>query len=179
MLEIIGAIFIIILGSLSHFVYDWFNHNKVVGYFVAVNESTWEHLKLVILPTYIWLVVEYHFYFDNQALYFAKFISLGIMLVIIPIIFYTYTKFSKKSILFVDISSFVAAVIVGQFVFSKLLNVTLFSNKIFVHAGLIGLIIIFFSYIMNTYVPKKNFLYKDPITNKYGIEAHIDDNQKN
>lgn len=56
MLEIIGTFFIIILGTINHFLYDWFNHNKIIGYFTAVNESTWEHLKLVIAPSFIWLI---------------------------------------------------------------------------------------------------------------------------
>ena len=173
MLEIIGAIFIIVIGCFSHFLYDWFNHSKIIGYFTAVNESTWEHLKLVIAPTFLWLIVEYHFYFNNPNLFFARFISLMIMLLIIPLIFYSYTHFTKKPILFVDISSFIISIIVGQFVFSKLININI-SNLFLTHIGIIGLLIIFFAYIMNTYVPQKNFLHKDPITNKYGIKGHYD-----
>lgn len=96
-----------------------------------------------------------------------------IMLLIIPLIFYSYTHFTKKPILFVDISSFIISIIVGQFVFSKLININI-SNLFLTHIGIIGLLIIFFAYIMNTYVPQKNFLHKDPITNKYGIKGHYD-----
>ncbi len=173
MLEVIGTIFIIIIGSLSHFFYDWFNHNKIVGYFTAVNESTWEHLKLVIAPSFIWLIIEYHFYFNNPNLFFSRFISLSVMLLIIPLIFYSYTYFTKKPILFVDISSFIIAIIIGQLVFTKLINLNITSQTLN-HIGIIGLIIIFLAYIMNTYVPQMNFLHKDPITNKYGIQGHSD-----
>lgn len=173
MLEIIGTIFIIVIGCLSHFLYDWFNHNKIIGYFTAVNESTWEHLKLVIAPTFLWLIVEYHFYFNNPNLFFARFISLIIMLLIIPLIFYSYTYFTKKPILFIDISSFIISIIVGQIAFSKLININI-SNLLLTHIGIIGLAIIFFAYIMNTYAPKKDFLHIDPITKKYGIKGHYD-----
>lgn len=173
MLEIIGTIFIIVLGCLSHFFYDWSNHNKIVGYFTAVNESTWEHLKLVIFPVFIWLCVEYHFYFNNMNLFFARFISLVVMLLIIPMIFYSYTHFTKKNIVIVDISSFVLSIIIGQVVFVNLLNMNI--NNLFIcHIGIIGLIGIFFAYIINTYVPTKSFLNKDPITNEYGIEGHYE-----
>ena len=174
MLEIIGTIFIIVIGCIGHFLYDWFHHNKIIGYFAAVNESTWEHLKLVIAPTFLWLVVEYHFYFNNPNLFFARFISLMVMLLIIPLIFYSYTYFTKKPILFIDISSFVVSIVIGQFVFSKLININV-SNLFLTHVGIIGLLIIFFAYIMNTYVPLKGILYKDPITNKYGIKGHYDE----
>lgn len=173
MLEIIGTIFIIVLGSLSHFFYDWFNHNKIVGYFTAVNESTWEHLKLVIAPTFIWLIIEYHFYYDNPNLFFARFISLMVMLIIIPLIFYSYTYFTKKSILFIDISSFIISIVIGQMVFNKLINLNI-SNMVLNHIGIIGLIAIFLVYITNTYVPGMNFLNKDPITKKYGLHGHYD-----
>ncbi len=173
MLDMFGIIFIIVVGSLSHLLYDWFNHNKIVGYFTAVNESTWEHLKLVILPTFIWMGVEYHFYFNNANLFFARFISLMVMLLIIPIIFYSYTSFTRKPILFVDISSFIVSIIIGQYTFRFILNMNAVNNSLN-HLGIIGLIAIFLAYITNTYVPIKNFLLKDPITKKYGIEGHFD-----
>lgn len=177
MLEVIGTIFIIVIGCINHFLYDWFHHNKIIGYFAAVNESTWEHLKLVIAPTFLWLIVEYHFYFNNPNLFFARFISLVVMLLIIPLIFYSYTHFTKKPILFIDISSFVIAIILGQLVFGKLIDIKV-SSLLLTHVGIIGLIAIFFAYIMNTYAPQKTFLHKDPITNKYGIKGHYDAKNK-
>ena len=174
MLEVIGTIFIIVIGCLNHFLYDWTHHNKLVGYFTAVNESTWEHLKLVIAPTFLWLIVEYHFYYANPNLFLARFISLVVMLLIIPLIFYSYTRLTKKSILFIDISSFIVAIIIGQVVFSILIKLNI-NNLFLTHIGLIGLLIIFLIYITHTYVPRIDFLHKDPITNKYGIEGHLDD----
>ncbi|MBQ3433320.1 hypothetical protein IJG22_03470 [Candidatus Saccharibacteria bacterium] len=41
----ISIIAISILGTLAHFVYEFAHHNKTVGIFAAVNESTWEHIK--------------------------------------------------------------------------------------------------------------------------------------
>lgn len=47
---IIGAVVTIVLGILSHFVYDWTGQNFCVGLFFPINESTWEHMKLVYFP---------------------------------------------------------------------------------------------------------------------------------
>ena len=44
--EIIGTFFIIIAGSLLHFVYEWTGYSDIMGLFTPVNESVWEHLKL-------------------------------------------------------------------------------------------------------------------------------------
>jgi len=40
--ELIGIIFIIILGSLLHFTFEWASHQPIVDVFSAVNESLWE-----------------------------------------------------------------------------------------------------------------------------------------
>ncbi len=172
MLEIIGAIFVILVGSLFHFLYILTNNNKIIGYFTAVNESTWEHIKLIIGPSFLWLIVEYHFYFFNNNLFFAKFVGMLVMISMILILFYTYTFFTRKNYLIIDISIFILSVLSGQYIFSLLLNMMNFNNLIN-HIGIFGLIIIFLKYLTRTYVPKKNFLFKDPITGKYGINNHF------
>ena len=47
----ISILVISIIGTFAHFLYDWSNHNKIVGLFAAVNESTWEHIKIALTPT--------------------------------------------------------------------------------------------------------------------------------
>lgn len=49
-LNLFRFIFISILGVLLHFTYEWSGDNPAVGLFSAVNESTWEHLKLIFFP---------------------------------------------------------------------------------------------------------------------------------
>ena len=53
---IIGTIFVLITGILSHFVYDWSGQNFIVGFFSPVNESTWEHMKLSFFPMLLFSV---------------------------------------------------------------------------------------------------------------------------
>ena len=48
--EIISTFFAIALGTLLHFTFEWSGNNPVVGIFSAVNESTWEHLKILFFP---------------------------------------------------------------------------------------------------------------------------------
>ena len=57
--EAAGALFIIASGSALHFVYAWSGYSLVVGFFGAVNESIWEHLKLAFWPTIAWGCCEY------------------------------------------------------------------------------------------------------------------------
>lgn len=58
--EIISFIIASILGVLFHFVYNWTGGNRFIGFFVPVNESVWEHLKLVFYPIALVSVAEYY-----------------------------------------------------------------------------------------------------------------------
>lgn len=47
---IIGILFVLVTGTLSHFLYDWSGQNPVIGLFTPINESVWEHMKLLFFP---------------------------------------------------------------------------------------------------------------------------------
>ena len=54
---VIGFFVVGILGTLFHFVYDWSGQMWFVGLFVPVNESTWEHMKLLFVPMLIYIML--------------------------------------------------------------------------------------------------------------------------
>lgn len=58
-LNLFHFIFISILGVLLHFTYEWSGDNPAVGLFSAVNESTWEHLKLIFFPMLLLTIIEF------------------------------------------------------------------------------------------------------------------------
>ena len=51
----IGFFFVLILGTLLHFSFSWLREAPVAGLFSAVNESTWEHMKLLFFPSFLYL----------------------------------------------------------------------------------------------------------------------------
>jgi hypothetical protein len=44
--ELGGIAFVVILGSVLHFAFEWSGRAIPIGPIAAVNESVWEHLKL-------------------------------------------------------------------------------------------------------------------------------------
>ena len=46
-----------LVGAGMHFVHELSGCNPIVGFFGAVNESAWEHLKIMLWPTLFWWVV--------------------------------------------------------------------------------------------------------------------------
>ncbi len=167
--EFIGIIFIIFLGSALHFTFALSGNQPIVGAFSAVNESVWEHLKLAFWPSLFLTLIEYPFLRKTTNNFFtAKAIGIYLMITTIPLVFYSYTALSGKSIFAIDISSFVVAVIIGQLLSYKLLTYRQLPrnlNKIAVAA----VILLALAFIVFTYYPPQLQIFKDSVTGKYGI----------
>ena len=167
---IVGIIIIFLVGSFLHFLYEFSHHNKVVAIFAAVNESTWEHIKICMTPTFLWSIYEISTNGFNNNFLFAKTMCLLTMILLIPALFYSYTYFTKKPYLIVDIICFFITVICSQLVFKYTVNLNI-SNTLF-YLSIFILIIEILAYLSLTYKPFKNFLFIDPITHKYGLDGH-------
>lgn len=120
---IIGSVFTVIFGTLLHFVYELSGRNIFVGIFAPINESVWEHLKLLFFPMSIWIIIGYFIFRKQFKNYIPSAIS-GIIsgLILIPMWFYTYTFFTYKPILFLDIAAFIISVALAFFIMSHLLK---------------------------------------------------------
>jgi len=166
---LISIIVISVVGTLSHFVYELSNKNIILGLFTSVNESTWEHIKIALTPTIIWSLVDGYIYGNNLNYFFAKFISLSSIIILMPILYYGYKYiFNKNNALF-NIIIFYVVIICSQLVFNYLLNIPIISYNLR-YISCIGLFIIFGCYLLLTLLPIKNFLFKDPISNQYGYK---------
>ena len=164
---ITGIILICVVGTLLHFVYEWSHHNKIVAIFVAVNESTWEHIKICMTPTILWSLL----YIGKPNYITSLALTLLTIIVLIPILFYTYTAFTKKSMLVIDVICFYITVITSQLVFKYFINMNELPS-IYTYLSIGLLVIEMICYFTFTYYPFENFIFKDPITGKYGLEGH-------
>jgi len=170
-MEVFACIFIIAFGSLGHFIFEWSGHRSLAGVFFAVNESTWEHIKLVIYPTFIWGVVEAELRGWSEDLLTVQFVSMITMMLLIPALFYGYTAITKKNWLIPDILCFCIAVIAGVAVYYALADLQLHSVALNVISA-VGLAAILVMYLSFSYFPPQCFLFKDPLSGHYGPKGH-------
>ena len=56
--EIAGFLLTGIAGPLLHFAYVWSEESRDAAAFSSVNESTWEHMKLLFVPVFLFTLVE-------------------------------------------------------------------------------------------------------------------------
>lgn len=171
MIILIETLAITAIGSLLHFAHAWSGYRKWVAAFAAVNESTWEHVKLALSGTFCCMLVDVWFLGDNPNYWVARSVSFLVPVIIIPIIFYGYTNFTRRAVLPVDILTFALAAFLGSGAFVWILEQPAFSDEVNFLGGVISLLIMVL-YLLLTFFPiPNNRMFEDPITHKYGLDA--------
>ncbi len=167
----IETIIVTLLGCLLHFTYAWSHQNKFVAVFSAVNESTWEHIKLALSGLFACTLGDVWLLGANPNYWLARSLSFLVPILVIPILFYSYKHFTKKSVLFIDITIFIIAAFLSCLTFSLILEQPAISPSGDLFACLISLVILTM-YLLFTRFPMKNLLFRDPLTKKYGYDGH-------
>ena len=165
--QIFSVIFTFIFGTILHFTYQWSGENNFVAIFSAINESVWEHLKLLYFPMLITTIIGY-FYLGKEVPNFVYAKAIGILTAIIftIVFFFTYTGVLGRSIAIVDIASFFIATILGEYVAYRLMK-SRFKCKY--RIDIIILIVLGISFIIFTFFTPKIGIFKDPVTGNYGL----------
>lgn len=161
--QFIGFTFVCVLGTILHFLYDWTNL-KVLSFISAVNESTWEHMKIIFFPSLIFAVFQYFFFSSEYKNYWCiKFLGILISLLSIPIIFYTTIGIFGSSPAWFNILSFFLSSGISFFIETMLFKSGRPECKI--HAiPIILLLLILISFIVFTIFPLNIPLFIDPRT---------------
>lgn len=158
---IFGIIFVIISGSLFHFLYQWSNNNFIVGLFTPVNESIWEHMKLLFFPMLLYFLIAAPKLKDSYPCITSA-IASGLLIgtLLIPVIFYTYTGILGYSLFILDILAFVLSVMAAFYFVYSLASTCRMQN----HAYLLYLAVylLAIAFLVFTYCPLNLRLFADP-----------------
>ncbi|MCX8074397.1 MAG: DUF6512 family protein [Clostridia bacterium] len=166
-----GIFYIFLIGSGMHFLYEISGKNVIVGLIAAVNESIWEHSKMVLLPIICWwglyYIIKVKKYNINKNKWFTSaVVSVVTSLIIMPLLYYFYTEAFGVEILWVDISILFLAVLFGQllaFHFYK------YSQGINSNISISIFILLVLIFMIFTFYPPHIPLFMDSITSNYGI----------
>ena len=93
-------------GTLLHFLYDWSGEALLTAPFSGVNESTWEHMKLLFWPMLLFAVAQSFFFKEREDFWCVKLRGIALGLVTIPVIFYTYNGVIGRSPDWINIAIF-------------------------------------------------------------------------
>ena len=140
--------------------------------FAATNESTWEHMKLLVIPWVVWSLVEAIALRENrQPVLLARALGMLVGVVFIPAVYYTYTGATGASSMIVDVLLFQAAVLLGARISWRILAKGSCIGPVWSAVGLLLLLGIWALAVWWTYDPPQLPLFTDPITGQTGLFA--------
>ena len=155
-------------GTLLHFLYDWLGKASWIAPFSGVNESTWEHMKLLFWPTFVYAIIESLFFKDRADFWCVKLRGITLGLIMIPVLFYTYNGVVGKSLDWINIAIFFISCAIAYIYETRQFKKEDVSCKnptlAFALLSAIGVLFIIFTFI----TPEIN-IFKDPLTGSYGI----------
>ena len=156
-------------GTLLHFLYDWSGPSLWAAPFSGVNESTWEHMKLLFFPMFVYGLIQYRYFHDRKDFWCVKLLGMAAGLTAIPVLFYTYNGVFGKSPDWINLAIFFVAAAAAYLLENRLYvkqSIRCGHPKLaFVTLCLLGLCFIVF-----TFVPPQIPLFEDPLTGNFGIQ---------
>ena len=156
-------------GTLLHFLYDWLGEAVWIAPLSGVNESTWEHMKLLFFPMFFYAVVQRFFFRDREDFWCVKLRGILLGLLLIPVIFYTYNGVVGKSPDWLNIAIFFVSAAIAYLYEMRLFNKetgTFCKQKRLALAVLCGVAVLF---VVFTFRTPEIGIFKDPLSGTYGI----------
>lgn len=168
--ELAGALFVLAAGALAHFTYDWSGGNRLAAALTAVNESVWEHMKLLFVPMFLLTL----FQLPTLGRRYPNFpavraVSALTGTALIPVLFYTYTGALGRDLLWADLAIFILAVAAAFVLERRLLARGRFSAPWQQAAGALALWAVLLLFVLFTFRPPHAPLWRDPITLGRGL----------
>jgi len=164
-----GTLAISIFGYLLHYVFSWTGGSKLIAWFVPVNESVWEHLKLGYGAMVLFSLLEYtqiKQYASNY--FFAKTLGILVLELTILVLYYSTVFIAGHHIFWIDICSYFVGVIISQFLCYWLFKQKPYSGRINA-VGVFACIAIGVLFAATTFYPPHMALFLDHNTHTYGI----------
>lgn len=165
--EFIGLLTVIAAGNLLHFVYDWTGGSPAAALFSAVNESVWEHMKLLAVPWILWTVVQAVAVGRGNVLS-ARTAGLLAGLTAIPALYYTYSGALGRNLSLVNILIFQAAVLLAYAVSFSLQKRRRLTGLGWQVGAVLVLLVLAALFVYWTFAPPSLPLFVDPTTGLAG-----------
>ncbi|MBQ4121426.1 MAG: hypothetical protein IJD35_05365 [Clostridia bacterium] len=166
--QLMGFAVTALSGTLLHFLYGWSGEQVWIAPFSGINESTWEHMKILFWPMFLYAIVQSFFFKDRNDFWCIKRKGILAGLVSIPVLFYTYNGVIGKSPDWINIAIFFISAALAYIYETKLFLADEIACKrpkfAFAILSFIAVLFIFF-----TFKTPEIGIFKDPLTGTYGI----------
>ena len=172
-IKIIGFFVIFLLCFPFHFLYDWLP-NSLFSIFFPVNESIWEHMKLIYTSFVFYGIFDYLLLKKNKIVFNNFLIQLFLIpiiaIFIYLIIFIPIYKIIGENMI-VSIGLLAIVILIEQILSYFILQYKEIKYQNII--GIIGIILIYIIFGYLTYKPIENYIFYDIVKDKYGINIYI------
>ena len=166
--ELMGFAVVSLGGTVLHFLYDWLGEAWWIAPFSGVNESTWEHMKLLFWPMFIFAIIQSFFFREQGNFWCVKLRGILLGLGLIPVFFYLYNGVIGKSPDWINIAIFFVAAAFAYIYETKEFKQDLpLCQKQSTAIALLCIIATLF--VVFTFLTPELNIFKDPINGTYGI----------
>ena len=155
-----NALFVVCLGSFLHFAWDLSGRSAIVAVFAAVNESTWEHLKMAFWPPLFLVIVHRRLFSAAPGFLPATAVRSLLPPILIILIFYSYVAVLGRNTLLLDIGTFVLAVFTGELIGERLMFYR--PARIIRWASMTAIVAAMIAFVSFSFTTPRNFLFEDP-----------------
>ena len=166
-LGLVGSTFVGLFGTVLHFLYDWLGGAIWIAPFSGVNESTWEHMKLIFWPMLLFAMFQSFFFKSYNSFWCVKLRGILIGLGLIPMLFYGYNGIIGKSPDWINIAIFFISGAVAFIYETRRLKREAKCKRPRLALAIICLIGILF--VLFTFITPELEIFRDPLTGGYGI----------
>ena len=135
-----------------------------------MNESVWEHMKILFLPLFVVTLLEMAVFTERYRNFLAvKALAVLGSTGLIPVLYYTYTGVLGFRVTAADIAIFFLAAALSPLLTCRLLERGRLTGSGWQVAGLLVLWAAAFCFVWATYRPPQLALFRDPVTGGYGM----------
>ncbi len=168
--QVAGFLVTAVLGTFLHFLFDLTGSSLLAGLFSAVNESIWEHMKLLFYPMLLFALVEYRLWGKSYPGYWCvRLMGILLGLTLIPVMYYTYTGILGTSVDWFNITIFFMAAAAAYWAETKLF-LKEHPCSLPAEAAVAALLSLAVVFSLLTFFPPRIPFFRDPVTGTYGYQ---------
>ena len=168
--QLAGFLFTAALGTFLHFFFDLTGQNWIAALFSSVNESIWEHMKLVFYPMFAFALIENRIWGREIPQFWCiKLLGILLGLAMIPVLYYSYTGAFGKNVDWINIAIFFLTA-AASYRLETVLFQRGYACRLQADTALVILWLLAAVFTLLTFRPPMIPLFQDPQTGTYGFQ---------
>ncbi len=156
---LLGTLLVLILSALYHDIYELFP-NTITSFFFPIDESIWEHNKMILLAFITWAILEKISIKSSKNSLFKNLVACVTTIILVLTIFTPVFLFllNKNDNLFVTLTIYTISIVIG-FTLSEKIDLVDCPKLEFLSS--IGFALLVVTFAIMTYYHPDNILFED------------------